>query len=268
MKKIFGILLSVIMLSTLSACSGNSIDDEAITALQKALNGKGLQFTYTEYEISAEIEGRMIQNKDLEDVNGKLSVTGEMFANKKEDKVQAIFNISISEAQSFLGINNLETKMYLDGEKMYMEMLGQKQMQIMSEEDLASFDAFLYATDGTSSGKKVTDKNMESLKEQLSGASLEKDGDTTKIILEFDDEAFAKISDANKVDFVDCVVTVILKDNNITGIEAEFTMAPQDDNGEELTIKLLFNTKNHDKKQSITFPDLSAFTQTNPGTYQ
>lgn len=247
MKKITGLLCSIAMMFSLTACSGEKVNDDAIDAFEEAIVNL-VKMESADYTIGFE------QNSS--DVNSNMTIGG-TFINKNANPQ---FSMSVDAdmdgqtQKDFMQIYITDNMMYMN----LMDMAKQKQAL-----DLTA------ATLGKSSDVKKGTLKKSGIKDYLKEATLKDD----KITLVFDGEKVKKeIEDLSKEDTTGSLALV--KKVNFNEIKVEMTVSDKMMKSTKVTFDMNvkvdgktekgkfvfdFSFKNVNKVKDIAFPDFTDY---------
>lgn len=240
MKNFWKLLCSLCVCVTLAACSGNKIDEAALTALDDAAAkmGEWNSFGY-EANIDATTNGEKIAMK----------LYGEAIMPKENALLP---NMSMTADMDAQGISMEEfMEMYFYEDALYMSILGEKQKMPL---DSGVFSLYKEAAENS----KKSNVTMDVLKPYLESAS--KDGDVIR--LEFDTEKMEEeVSTTGASKFRSFVwETNLAEDGSVHSfvfhIEAKEEKA---ESSETIIMDIDFQFKDVNKVDSLTLPDLSGY---------
>lgn len=251
MKKLFTLLCSIAVLFSMTACSSNSVEDEALDALETSIN-KIVEMKTASYSLTVDAT--------VGEENAKVYLHGGYLADTAKPSFTAVIDLESQDTkmENFMGLYMKDNIMYMD-----MEMMGMKQKTTMEEaedsglmpEDLEDIQNFKMNKEEIKPYLKKASLKDQTLTLELDPAKLTESvkdkGSTTGLTSSTADATYSKFN-----------LTVTLKDDFMTKAIIDFegtqkNATTSEDETLSGTMTLEFTDINTGK--ALVFPDFSDY---------
>lgn len=244
MKKLLTLLCSVGLLFSMSACSGNKVDDKALDALETSIN-KVVEMKSATYSLGMDVKNA--------DETAKITLSGGYLADSANPSFTAVADME-SQGQKMDGF----MKIYMKDGNLYYDMMGMKGKDTADglKKEETKFEKFNLKKDEIKPYLKKAELKGDSLVLEL---DVDKVNEIAKKAESSEIASTANVQDSTISKFN---LTATRQDDFITKAVIDFEGTQKDVATEKdvpISGKITLEFNDINKGKALTFPDLSEF---------